>query len=199
LDATAYAVATNKGVERAVTIAEEFLKQSAAEARRMKVLADRAMAQVGDEELHRAPDSESNSIAVIAQHIAGNLRSRFTDFLTSDGEKDDRDRDAEFVDQGWSREELLRRWEEGWERFFTTVAELREGDLLRTVTIRGEPHTVIRAVERSVSHSSYHCGQIVFLAKAIRSGDWQTLSIARGASSQFNEAMRAAVQREERR
>jgi len=188
--ATAYAVADKTGGERRVTVAEEFLKQAAAECLRMKVLADRAIAQVSDHELHRAPDPEANSIAVLMQHVGGNLRGRFTDFLTTDGEKPDRDRDSEFVDQGLDRDGLLQVWEAGWGRFFTTVGELREADLLKTVTIRAEPHSVIRALERTVSHTSYHCGQIVFLCKAIGSGKWQTLSIPRGGSQQFNEQMR---------
>jgi hypothetical protein len=173
-----------------MTVGEEFLKQSAAEARRYKVLAERAMAQVGDGDLHRAPDPESNSIAVIVQHVAGNLRSRFTDFLTTDGEKPDRDRDAEFVDQGLDRPGLVRAWEGGWSCFFAALEALGEGDLLRTVTIRGEPHTVLRAIARSVSHASYHCGQIVFLAKAIRGTAWESLSIPRGGSREYNERMR---------
>ena len=150
-----------------MTFAEEYLKQAAAEVTRYKTLAERAIAQVSDDDLHHAPDPESNSIAVIVQHIAGNLRSRWTDFLTSDGEKPDRNRDGEFVDRGFGRQ-----------------------DLLRTVTIRGEPHSVIRAIERAVSHCSYHCGQIVFLAKAIRSTQWQTLSIARGDSEGYTARLR---------
>jgi hypothetical protein len=173
-----------------MTFAEEYLRQAAAEARRYKALAEGAMAQVGDGDLHRVPEAESNSIAVLVQHIAGNLRSRWTDFLTADGEKPDRNRDGEFEDRGLARAELARLWEEGWEPLLTTLGELRAGDLLRTVTIRGEPHTVIRAIERAVGHAAYHCGQIVFLAKAMRGGQWQTLSIARGASRAFNQQMR---------
>jgi hypothetical protein len=173
-----------------MTFAEEYLKQAAAEVTRYKTLAERAIAQVSDDDLHHAPDPESNSIAVIVQHIAGNLRSRWTDFLTSDGEKPDRNRDGEFVDRGLGRQDLLRLWAEGWAPFFATLGELREGDLLRTVTIRGEPHSVIRAIERAVSHCSYHCGQIVFLAKAIRSTQWQTLSIARGDSEGYTARLR---------
>ncbi len=173
-----------------MTFAEEYLKQAAAEASRYKTVAERAIAQVADDDLHRAPGAESNSIAVIVQHIAGNLRSRWTDFLESDGEKPDRNRDGEFIDRGLDRAALMQLWNDGWEPFFAILGELREGDLLRTVTIRDEPHTVIRAIERAANHSSYHCGQIVFLAKALRGEAWRTLSIARGDSEGYNARMR---------
>ena len=156
-----------------------------------KRLGERAMEQLSDEELFVAIDAESNSLAVIVKHLAGNMRSRWTDFLTTDGEKPDRDRDSEFVLGGnTSREEVMRWWEDGWRVVFDAVEPLRPEDLLRSVMIRGEPHTVVEAINRQLSHYAQHVGQIVFLAKHLRSSDWQTLSVARGQSAKFNEAMR---------
>lgn len=156
-----------------------------------KQLAERAMEQLSDDELFAAIDAEANSVAVIVKHLAGNMRSRWTDFLTTDGEKPDRDRDSEFVlDSQTSRAEVLRWWEEGWRVVFAAVEGLRAEDLLRRVPIRGEPHTVVEAINRQLSHYAQHVGQIIFLAKHLRSSDWQTLSIARGQSGKFNESMR---------
>jgi hypothetical protein len=156
-----------------------------------KQLGERAMAQLTDEQLFTAVDAESNSVAVIVKHLAGNMRSRWTDFLTTDGEKPDRDRDSEFViNENTSRADVLRWWEEGWRVVFGAIEPLRPEDLLRRVVIRGEPHTVVEAINRQVSHYAQHVGQIIFLAKHLRSCDWQTLSIARGQSVKFNEAMR---------
>jgi hypothetical protein len=155
-----------------------------------KQLAERAIAQLADDELFVAIDAEANSVAVIVRHLAGNMRSRWTDFLTSDGEKPDRDRDSEFVlDERTSREDVLRWWEEGWRVVFAAVEPLRPEDLLRRVPIRGEPHTVVEAINRQLSHYAQHVGQIVFLAKHLKSSDWQTLSIARGQSGKFNASM----------
>lgn len=170
--------------------ATDYLRSSATEFRRMKDLADRALAQVGDQDLHRAPDPESNSLAILVQHIGGNLISRWTDFLTTDGEKPDRNRDGEFIDAGLDRAALLARWEKGWGCLLGTLDALRGDDLARSVTIRGEPHAVVRAIERSLSHTSYHVGQIVYLAKSIRSEGWQTLSIARGDSEAHTRRLR---------
>ena len=156
-----------------------------------KRLAEKAIAQLSDEELFVAIDAEANSVAVIVKHLAGNMRSRWTDFLTSDGEKPDRDRDSEFViDERTSREDVLRWWEDGWRVVFAAIEPLRPEDLLRRVPIRGEPHTVVEAINRQLSHYAQHVGQIVFLAKHLKSSDWQTLSIARGASGKFNASMR---------
>ena len=155
-----------------------------------KRLAERAIAQLSDDELFAAIDAEANSVAVIVRHLAGNMRSRWTDFLTTDGEKPDRDRDSEFViDENTSREDVLRWWEDGWRAVFGAVEPLRAEDLLRRVAIRGEPHTVVEAINRQLSHYAQHVGQIVFLAKHLRSSDWQTLSIARGQSGKFNASM----------
>ncbi|HLL74183.1 MAG TPA: DUF1572 family protein [Pyrinomonadaceae bacterium] len=172
-------------------LAKHYLADALKIFRANKQLAERAMAQLSDEELFIAIDAESNSVAVIVKHLAGNMRSRWTDFLTTDGEKPDRDRDSEFVlDESTTREEVMRWWEEGWRVVFAAVEPLRPEDLLRTVMIRGEPHTVVEAINRQIAHYAQHVGQIIFLAKHLRSSDWQTLSIARGASGKFNEAMR---------
>jgi len=155
-----------------------------------KVLAERALAQVRDEDLFVALDPESNSLAVLIQHMAGNLISRWTDFLTTDGEKPGRDRDSEFeVREEVTREGLMARWEEGWERLFQALARLREEDLTRTVFIRAEPHSVIKAVHRQLTHHAYHTGQIVFLAKHLASEHWQNLSVPRGRTRDFNAEM----------
>jgi hypothetical protein len=145
-------------------------------------LAEGAAQQVDDDAFARALDPESNSIAVIMKHVGGNLRSRWTDFLTSDGEKPDRNRDGEFVAEGESRADIMRTWNLGWQRLEDTLHSLQPEDLTRTVTIRGEPCTVIQALLRNLAHASHHCGQIVFLAKAHAHADWQTLSIPRGGS-----------------
>lgn len=158
--------------------------------RKLKTLGDRALAQVRDEDLFATLDPESNSLAILIQHMAGNMRSRWTDFLHSDGEKPDRDRDAEFeVTSGTTREVLLERWEEGWRCLFQALTALGEEDLAMTVLIRAEPHSVIKAVNRQLTHYGYHIGQIVFLAKHFASETWHTLSVPRGGTRRFNEKM----------
>ena len=153
-----------------------------------KRLADRAVEQVPDDKLHVALDENTNSIAVIMKHVAGNLTSRWTDFLTTDGEKPWRDRDGEFADTFASRAELLDCWERGWACLLTTLKRLKPEDLAKTVLIRGEPHSVPLALERSLGHTCYHVGQIVQVAR-IHAGDkWNTLTIPRGGSEQFNKA-----------
>jgi hypothetical protein len=171
------------------TLAQHYLDNAAEEFRGLKKLADKAAAQVSDEEFFRAIDPESNSIAVIMKHVAGNLRSRWTDFLTSDGEKPDRHRDTEFLTEGEDRAAVLERWEAGWRTLFDTLEGLRGVDPMRTVTIRREPHTVVEAVNRQLAHYGQHTGQIVFLAKHLKSSDWKTLSIPRGQSEAFNRKM----------
>jgi uncharacterized damage-inducible protein DinB len=156
-----------------------------------KNLAERAMAQVTDEQLAAVLDDEMNSIAVIVKHMAGNMRSRWTDFLTTDGEKPDRDRDAEFTDPAVSRESLLRMWEEGWQCLLKTLDSLSAEDLSRTITIRGEPHSVTQAINRQVAHYSYHCGQIVLLAKHFKHSAWKSLSVPRRQSAEFNRRVAA--------
>ena len=175
-----------KIVNMALRFTTSYLEDSLTLFRYYKNLAERAMAQVTDEELLAVLDDDMNSIAVIVKHMAGNMRSRWTDFLTSDGEKPDRQRDTEFVDPPSTREALLAVWEEGWQCLLRTLEALSEEDLQRTVTIRGEAHSVMQAINRQVAHYSYHCGQIVFLAKHFKHNEWQSLSVPRRKSGEFN-------------
>jgi hypothetical protein len=151
-----------------------------------KRLADRAVAQVPDDKLHVALDANTNSIAVIMKHVAGNLLSRWTDFLTTDGEKPGRNRDDEFVDSLRSRAEILDCWERGWGCLLSTLKSLKPEDLGNTVLIRGEPHSVPLALERSLGHTCYHIGQIVQVARIHAGEHWTTLTIPRGGSEQYN-------------
>ena len=170
------------------SLAEHYLENAVAEFRGLKRLADRAVAQVNDEEFFRAIDPESNSIAVIMKHMAGNMRSRWTDFLTTDGEKPDRNRDTEFEDPPKTRATLMEMWERGWKYVFDALEPLTDADLGRTVTIRTEPHSVMQAINRQIAHYAHHVGQIVFLAKhltAKATGKWESLSVPRGQSKQF--------------
>jgi hypothetical protein len=145
---------------------------------KLKTLAEDAVAQVSDDELLRTIDSESNSLAVIMKHVSGNLRSRFTDFLTTDGEKPDRNRDGEFEIPGTpTRNAIMEDWNRGWTILFATLETLTEDDVLLEITVRGEPATVIQALDRQMTHHAYHVGQIVFLAKHLRSSQWKNLSI----------------------
>src|SRR5262245_23510631 len=145
------------------------------------------MAQVADADLFRAPDPESNSIALVVKHIAGNMRSRWTDFLTTDGEKPDRDRDTEFeVGAADTARSLRERWEQGWKLLFDALAGLTPADLTRTVPIRGEPHTVLQAIQRQLTHYAYHVGQIVYVARHWAGPGWKSLSIPKGKSREFD-------------
>ena len=144
------------------------------------------MEQVSDEQLFASLDEEMNSIAIMAKHMAGNMRSRWTAFLTSDGEKPDRNRDTEFVEPPTTRAELMKMWNEGWERVFTALEPLSDSDLERTVAIRGEPHSVMQAISRQIGHYAYHVGQIVFLAKHMKGVDWKSLSVPKNKSGEFN-------------
>ena len=152
-----------------------------------KRLADRAVEQVPDDKLHDALDANTNSIAVIMKHVAGNLASRWTDFLTTDGEKPWRNRDEEFVDTFASRAELLDYWNAGWERLFETLERLAPADLGQTVAIRGEPHSVPLAVQRSLAHCGYHVGQIILVARILAGENWTTITIPRRGSAAFNQ------------
>ena len=167
------------------------IKDSLALFRYYKQLAERAIAQVTDEQLTAVLDPEMNSIALIAKHMAGNMRSRWTDFLTSDGEKPDRRRDTEFEHPPASRAALLELWEEGWRHVFRALEPLSDEDLGRTVTIRGEAHSVMQAINRQVAHYACHCGQIVLLAKHFQHGNWKSLSIPRGKSEEYNRGLAA--------
>ena len=154
-----------------------------------KKLADRAMEQCPDDALFISLDAESNSIAIIVKHMAGNMRSRWLDFLTTDGEKSDRNRDTEFETPPATRAQLMEQWERGWKYVFDALEPLTEADLTRTVTIRTEPHSVMQAINRQVAHYAHHVGQILFLAKHLtftKTGKWESLSVPRGQSAEMN-------------
>jgi hypothetical protein len=153
-----------------------------------KKLADQTFDQLSDADFHFAPNEASNSIAVIIQHMAGNMISRWTNFLTEDGEKEWRQRDAEFEGQNYSRQQLLDIWEKGWNCFFDALGSLKEEDLLKTITIRQEPLTVVDAINRQLAHYPHHVGQIIYLAKIIKNEGWKTLSIAKGKSNEYNKS-----------
>jgi Protein of unknown function (DUF1572) len=157
--------------------------------RQSKKLAERAMEQVTEEQLFTPLDPETNSIAIIIKHLSGNMRSRWTDFLTTDGEKADRNRDVEFIDPPPTRQALLNTWEDGWGRLFDALGLLSEADLVRVVTIRGEPHSVMQAINRQVSHYGLHVGQIVLLARHFAGPRWKSLSVPRNQSMEFNRRM----------
>jgi len=162
-----------------------YVEDSIGVFRQYKKLAERAMEQVKDEDLLAEIDGENNCIAIIVKHMAGNMRSRFQDFLTTDGEKPDRNRDSEFVDPPRTREALMNMWEAGWAFVFGALEPLSEADLSRTVKIRGEAHSVMQAIHRQIAHYSYHCGQIVLLAKHLRSESWKPLTIPKGKSQEY--------------
>ena len=168
-------------------IEQHYLRDAVLQLKKLKAQADAALAQTSDEHLFVVLDPESNSIAVIMKHIAGNMRSRWTDFLTTDGEKPDRERDTEFeLSAADTRERIFALWEDGWARTLAAVSALTPPDLSKTVTVRGEPHTVIEAINRQTTHYAAHVGQIVLLAKHYASSQWQTLSIPRGKSKEFD-------------
>lgn len=175
----------------ALQFTTSYVEDSLTLFRYYKKLVERAIAQVSDDQLFAALDPESNSIAIIVKHMAGNMRSRWTDFLTSDGEKPGRNRDAEFSDPPATRDALIELWEDGWRRVLETMQSLSDDDLGRTITIRGEAHSVMQAINRQVAHYSYHCGQIVFLAKHLAHDRWQVLSVPRGKSADFNRRVQA--------
>jgi hypothetical protein len=175
----------------ALEFTTSYIRDSLSLFRYYKKLADRAMAQVTDEQLFATLDDEANSIAVVVKHMAGNMRSRWTDFLTTDGEKQDRNRDSEFADPPATREALLELWENGWARLFEAIEPLTEADLGRTVTIRGEPHSVMQAINRQLAHYPHHVGQIVLLAKHFACDHWQSLSVPRNKSAEFNRKVAA--------
>jgi hypothetical protein len=168
-----------------------YLADSLSLFRHYKKLGDAAMAQCTDAQLLAEVSEGSNSVAIIAKHIAGNQRSRWVDFLTSDGEKPDRDRDSEFEAPPADRASLLALWESGWAALFTALEPLTDADLTRVVTIRGERHSVMQAINRQLAHYSYHVGQMVFLAKQLAGERWKSLSIPRRQSAQFNAAVAA--------
>lgn len=154
-----------------------------------KSLADKAIEQLSEEELHKCIDEEDNSVSIIMQHMIGNARSRFTDFFTTDGEKPNRNRDEEFIDKNLSKEMLLKNWEEAWTLLFDLLYNMKTDDLSKTVFIRGERQSALKAINRQIAHYAYHIGQIVFIAKHFRGNKWNTLSIEKGKSEEYNKGM----------
>ena len=174
-----------------------YLKLATENFKSIKNQCERAMEQLSLEELHYSPSVESNSIAIIAKHMSGNLQSRFRDFLASDGEKPDRNRDGEFEAAYPTRVDLISHWNAGWDVLFQTLSQLSQEDMEKTVYIRNEPHTAFEAIQRQVIHQATHAGQIVYLAKLIKNEEWNTLSIPKGKSQQFNEKMMMNQNKEE--
>jgi hypothetical protein len=167
-------------------VAQHYLTDALQTFRDYKKLAERAFAQISDEDFFRALDEESNSIAVNMKHLAGNMLSRWTDFLTTDGEKPERDRDIEFVMlPGSTRDDMVAYWEKGWQCLFDALEPLPPEDLMRTIRIRDQDHTVVQAINRQLAHYAYHVGQIVYLAKHFKSSEWQSLSVPRNKSAEF--------------
>ena len=175
----------------ALKFTTSYVEDALAVFKQYKLLGERAMAQVSDAQLFASLDEESNSIAIIVKHMTGNMRSRWTDFLTTDGEKPNRNRDSEFVDPPATREALMREWEDGWARVFGAIEPLTDADMGRVVTIRGEEHSVMQAINRQLAHYPQHIGQIILLAKHYAGNKWQTLSVARNRSSEFNRKVAA--------
>ena len=168
-------------------VAAAYLEEARRSFRGYRRLAEGTFAQLTDADFFYAPDPDSNSVALVVKHVGGNLRSRWTDFLTSDGEKPDRHRDQEFeLNAGPTREELMRSWEHGFDCVLQTLAALQPADITRTVYIRGEAHSVLQAINRSLAHIAYHVGQIAYLGKHLKKGQWKSLSIPKGKSAEFN-------------
>ena len=171
----------------AQSIGEHFIADALKSFRDYKKLAERAFEQIDEADLFRTIDDESNSIAVNMKHMAGNMFSRWTDFLTTDGEKPNRERDMEFVMlPETTKADIVAYWEKGWQCVFDAIEPLTADDLMRIVKIRGQDHTVVRAINRQIAHYSYHVGQIVYLAKHFKAGNWQTLSVPKNKSAEFN-------------
>ena len=170
-----------------IELAQHYLADALQTFRDYEKLAERAFEQISDEDFFRTLDEESNSIAVNMKHMAGNMLSRWTDFLNTDGEKPERNRDIEFVIlPGTTKDEMIAYWDKGWKCTFAAVEPLKPEDLMRTVRIRGQDHTVVQAINRQLAHYAYHVGQIVYLAKHFKSSDWQSLSVPRNRSAEFN-------------
>lgn len=171
----------------AADLGAEFLTSTRTVFRNNKGWADKAITQLPDDKLRIALDENTNSIAIIMKHVAGNLLSRWTDFLTTDGEKPDRNRDGEFLDTFGDRGEILAFWERGWDCLFGEIEKLQPTDLAKTVTIRGEPHSVPLAIQRSLGHTCYHVGQILLIARVLAEGRWQVITIPRNGSANYNQ------------
>ena len=178
------------------TESSPILADAIDELQKIKKLADKAIEQLSDEQLHVTIDPEANSVAIIMRHMAGNMRARWVNFLTADGELATRKRDLEFEDPGQTRQELLAEWEHGWQCVFDALTPLTDADLQRTVMIRSEPHTIYKAISRQVAHYAGHAYQILLLAKHYKGAEWKTLSIPRGQSEEFNRRMLAKLRTE---
>lgn len=172
-------------------LASSYLESAIKRLHYYKELSDKTFVQLKEEDFHFTPHADSNSIALIIQHMAGNMLSRWTDFLTTDGEKDWRNRDTEFEEQNLTKQQLIDFWQKGWDCLLNCLNSLTEEDLLKTIYIRSEALLVIDAINRQLAHYPYHVGQIIYLGKLIKKGDWINLSIAKGHSGQFNEQMKA--------
>jgi hypothetical protein len=171
-------------------IAQIFLDSVIKRFKEYKVLGEKTFEQLKDEEMHFQPNEASNSIAVIIQHLHGNMLSRWTNFLTEDGEKEWRKRDDEFEVHGFTKQQLVEKWNEGWKAVLDTLQSLTENDLSKTITIRSQPLNVVDAINRQMAHYSYHVGQIVYLGRWITKDEWKSLSIPKNKSQQFNQQMR---------
>jgi hypothetical protein len=172
-------------------IGNVYLKVVVERFKSVKTLGDKTIEQLSEQDIHWTYNQESNSVAVIVKHLSGNMISRWTDFLTSDGEKENRNRDEEFIDDIFSKSELMRVWEKGWNVLIDTLTGLKEEDLLKTIKIRGEKHFVLEAIERQMTHYAYHVGQIVYIGKQLKDSEWKTLSIPRGKSEDYRKEMLA--------
>ena len=166
-------------------LGEHYLETVQKEFHKLKSIADISIQQLTEEGLNYVPDNESNSVAIIMKHLAGNMLSRWTDIFTTDGEKATRDRDSEFTREHITSEHILELWEKGWACFFETLQSIRPDDLLREITIRREPHTVLQALERQTTHNGAHVGQIIYIAKHLTGENWRTMSIPRGKSNEY--------------
>lgn len=172
-----------------MNIVNEYLRVVMERFKSIKTLGDKTIEQLSEKDIHWTYNQESNSIAVIVKHLSGNMISRWTDLLTSDGEKENRNRDEEFIDDIPSKLEMINVWEKGWDVLIDTLTGLNEDDLLKTIKIRGEKHLVLEAIERQMAHYSYHVGQIVYIGKQLKNNEWKTLSIPRGKSEDYRKEM----------
>ncbi|WP_307311417.1 DUF1572 domain-containing protein [Neobacillus driksii] len=172
-----------------MTIGNEYLRIVIEKFKSVKSLGDKTINQLSEEEIHWTYNNESNSVAIIVRHLSGNMVSRWTDFLTSDGEKEYRNRDQEFIDDISSKSELISVWEKGWKVLIATLTSLSEQDLLKNIYIRGEGHLVIEAIERQMAHYAYHIGQIVYIGKQLKDSNWKSLSIPKGKSEEYLKEM----------
>lgn len=179
------AMSTSEQGGLVMKLGDEYLKVVQERFESVKSLGDKTICQLSEQDIHWKFNEASNSVAIIAKHLSGNMVSRWSDFLTSDGEKSTRNRDQEFVDDSSSKQEMIMIWNKGWRILFDTLHELESEDLLKNITIRGESHTVLEAIERQMAHYAYHIGQMVFIGKQLKDHNWETLSIPKGKSADY--------------